>query len=220
MAVPVEAGPDHLVPGDELPFAVAHGEVEVRESLGEDARRGGIDGQMDPAVFEAPRVVVTQCGRLGLVIAVEAGEEPQLHEELEAVADPEDELAVPDEAGHLIVEFLLRAGDGGVADPVGPGLGGAEVVAVEKAAGKVEEIIVVEELFPGEEFADVDDVHDVGAGKTAGVGHFHLAVRAVARDYDALDDLAHSVPFNPWTNSLLTAAIAARPPPFTFSFSR
>ena len=137
MTLPMEARPDVLVSGDELPFAVAHGKVEVREPSGEDAWawRAGIDGQMDPAVFEAAGIVVRQGGGLGLVIAVAAGEEPQFYEKLEAVADPEDELAIPDEAGHLIVELFLRAGDGGVADPVRPGLGGAEVVAVEKAPG-------------------------------------------------------------------------------------
>jgi len=152
---------------------------------------------MDPAVFETAGIVVRQGGGLGLVIAVAAREEPQLHEELEAVADPQDELAVPDEAGHLIVELFLRAGDSGVTDPVRPGFGGAEVVAIKKTTGKIEEIVVVEALLPGKEFADVDDVHDVGPGEAAGVGHLHLAVRAVSRDDDAFDDLAHSIPSNP-----------------------
>jgi len=80
-----------------------------------------------------------------------------------------------------------------VADPVCPGFGGAEVVAVKKAPGKIEEIVVVEALLPGKEFADVDDIHDVGPGEAAGMGHLHLAVRAVSRDDDALDDLAHTV---------------------------
>ena len=120
-------------------------------------------------------------------MAVEAREHPELDEELEAVADAEDELSLADEAGELGEEPLVRAGDAGVEDPVGPGLGRPQVVAVEEAAGQVQEVVVVEPFRPAEEFADVDDVHLIEARKPAGVGHLHFAVRAVSRGDDRPD---------------------------------
>ena len=152
----------------------------------------GVDAEIDPAVLEPPRVVEGQRHGLPVVEAVQAGEHPELDEELEAVADAEDQLSRGDEPGELIEEPFPASGDGRMEDPVRAGLGGAEVVAVEKSAGQIQEVVIVEPLRPAEQLADVDDIDLVEAGEAAGVGHFHLAVRAVSRDDDRTDFLRHS----------------------------
>ena len=186
----MEALQNRLVLGDEFPFAVADGQVEASEPPGEDAGGGGIDPEIDPAVLEAARIVEGQGDGLPVVMAVEARQHPELDEELKAVADAEDQFPLADEAGELVEEPLFPPGDGGVQDPVGPRLGRSQVVAVEKAAGQVQEMVVVELLFAAEEFADVDDIHLVEAGEPAGMGHLHFAVRAVSRGDDRSDVFA------------------------------
>lgn len=176
---------------DELPFAVADGQVEAPKPPRENAGGVGIDAEINPAVLEPPRVVEDQRNGLPVIRAVQAGEHPQLDEKLEAVADAEDQLSRRDEPGELIVQPLPASGDGRMENPVRAGLGRAEVVAVQKSAGQVQEVIVVKPLGSAEELADMDDIDFVEAGEAAGVGHLHLAVRPVSRDHDRTDFLRH-----------------------------
>ena len=52
---------------------------------------------MDPAVLEPSRVVEGERDGLPVVMPVEAGEHPELDQELEAVADAEDQFSRRDE---------------------------------------------------------------------------------------------------------------------------
>src|SRR6185369_17138589 len=151
---------------------------------------GRIDLEVGPAILEVAEVVVGKRHRLGQVIPVKTGQHAHLYHQLEAVADPQDQLAVLNETGELLHQFFTRAGHGGVFQPVGLGLGAPQVVAIQKSAGQVEEMEVVQPDLAGEDLGDVGDDRLVEAPQAAGVGRLHLAVGAVA-GYDDCACLYH-----------------------------
>ncbi len=74
---------------------------------------------------------------------------------------------------------------------VGAGLGAAEVVAIEKAAGKMQEMIIIERDPSRQQLGDMNDIVDIAAGQLAGIGDFPLAVGTVAGDDNTFYNLAH-----------------------------
>ena len=68
--------------------------------------------------------------------------------ELKAVADAEEQFSLRNEAGKLFGEFFPRRGDARVEDAIGSGLGRAQIIAVEKPAGEIEKVVVVQAALP------------------------------------------------------------------------
>ena len=135
--------------------------------------------------------------------AVEHGQDAELHQQLEAVADAEHELAV----GQELPEMVEQGGAFGVPE-VAPahagGLGRAEIVAVEEASGEDQEVVVVKTRLGG---GDVGEVHDVGlvrAGLAGGVGGFDVRIGAVAGDDERVDSAhaEHSFEERKWSATL------------------
>ena len=56
----------------------------------------------------------------------------------------------------------------------------AHLVAIQTAAGQVEEMEVIQPDLAGQDLGYVGDDHIIKASQTAGVGRLHLAVGAVA----------------------------------------
>ncbi len=145
--------------------------------------RGGF--YFDPAVFKFTLGVVGKGGGVPVVggeLGHGAREESGLDEDLEAVADAEDELAVVDE--------LSEGGFEVVNELVGEDFTGGDVVAVGEAAGKGEDLVIGEAGGVLEEGVDVEgvdgNIFSTAAGEGEGVGEFAVAVGAGgAKEEDA-----------------------------------
>ena len=72
-------------------------------------------------------------------------------------------------------------------NPVGSRHGGTEIVAIKKPARQIQKMIIVEAFLTVEEFAQVNDIHHIGPGQTAGIGHFCFTVGTVSGDDDGFD---------------------------------
>jgi hypothetical protein len=187
----VQPRQNRFVPGYQFPLPVADGKINPSQAQRKHAGRSGIRFQVDPPVFKFSGIVVGQGDGLSSVAAIKTGKQPQFHHQLKPVADAQDQFPFINETQQRIVKALFRSPDSDVQQTVCVGLGGAEIVAIDKSSGQVEKMIVVEALFPAEQFADVDDVHLVRTGKTAGMGHFPFAVRPVSRDHHGSYPLQH-----------------------------
>lgn len=137
---------------DETPLAVPHGEVELLARLDEGAATILRGAQPHPAVFVSTRGVEGQ-GRANA--AVVAREQAHAHENLKAVADPEDESAALDEGAEMVAEVMVEL--------IREELAAGDVVAVTKAAGDGEELVAGEGIRRGDELLHMKQVA-VGPG--------------------------------------------------------
>ena len=107
------------------------------QRVGDPFAEVGDDGRCDPAVFESAVGVVGEGGGVPVVggeLGDGAGEKAGFDEDLEAVADAEDDFAVGDE--------LAERGAEVVDELVGEDFAGGDVVAVGEAAGEAEDLEV------------------------------------------------------------------------------
>ena len=121
---------------------------------------------------------------LSLVVALQSREKTCFRQQLEPVADADDQLSVAHEPQKLVYEIARRILYPLVFPLHGLRLSGAEVVAVEKTAGEIEEVVVVDILGPLHQRADMDDLH-VESGEAVCVGRLTLAIDAVPRENEA-----------------------------------
>src|SRR5208337_1437500 len=84
----------------------------------------------------------------------------------------------------MIPEPLSCVGNSGVTEAIGAGLGGAEIVSIQKPPGQAEEVIALQGALPGEELVDVDRIDGICASQLAGMGGLIFAVDPVARQHD------------------------------------
>jgi len=152
---------------------VGDGEVEDGGTAFREPRAlFGDAAEFDPAVFEAALGVIGEGGGVPIVggeLRHGTGEEAGFDEDLEAVADAEDEVAIVDE--------LAEGGAEVVDELVGEDFAGGDVVAVGEAAGEGEDLELLELGGVGEESVDVEGF-DGGAHEGEGVVEFAVAVGA------------------------------------------
>ncbi len=181
-----QVGKECVILGHQPTFAVAHGQVEVVESLGEDARGVGIDCEMAPTVFEAGGLVVIQGDLALVVLAVQGREQSQLHQQLKAVADAQDNAACVEE-GLQVVHQGLAGGGFSKAPAQGSRLGSPQVVAIQKAAGKDQKVEIREADTISDEVCKKGYGRFIGACQSGGVGGLHFAVGSVAGYHQGFD---------------------------------
>ena len=140
------------------------------QPLGEDAV-GGLDFEMHPGVAEVAAVVGDQGGQALAGAACQAREQPQVHQDLEAVADADDQAAGGDE--------FLEGRAQGQFQPQGQDDPGAVFVAPTEAPRHRQQVVVPEVGGVLQEFGGVDPV-GLGPGLVQGEGGLVVAVEAVA----------------------------------------
>lgn len=171
---------------DETPLAVPHGKVELLARLDKGAAAILRGAQSHPAVFVSAGCVQGQ-GRANA--AVVARQKAHADENLEAVADPEDESAALDEGAELVAEMMIEL--------IRKELAAGDVVAVAEAAGDGEELIAIEGIRRGDELLDVNEVA-IGPGALPREDSFLVAVDAgSAEDNDAGPSHAESLASTP-----------------------
>src|SRR6266568_488200 len=192
----------------EFTFTMTHRQVySLVDPAGKYAGRERINLQVGPAILKAAAVVMGQRRRLLQVLAVKSGEHPHLDHQLETVTDPEDQLAVSDKAAELVNQLFISAGDCGILQAVGLGFGAPQIVAVEKTAGHVEKMKVIQTDLAGKYLGDMGDNGLIETTEAAGMSSLHLAVGSVA-GYDDCTGRFHCFKFslNDFTISLSVCA--------------
>ena len=175
LVVGFEGGEDFRRASDESPFAVSDGQIERWAVFRNPFAEPGDWLDASPAVFEFSGGVVGQRGGVpigGVELRNRAGEQAGLDEDLEAVADADDEFAVVDE--------LLERGFEMVDELVGEYFSGGDVVAVGESAGEGEDLVLLKGGWVGEQGVDVEgiDGNVIAASKFESVSEFAVAVGA------------------------------------------
>jgi hypothetical protein len=160
-----ERFPNQVTYGYETTFTVRDGKFErFSQICGPDAA-AGVWLEADPLGHETAGGIVGQRARLSAGTREQAG----FDQDLKAIADADDRLAILDELTQGVGEVVNKL--------VGKDPAGGDVVAVAEAAGDGQELETVELLWVGEEGIEVKALGD-GAGELERVGGFQVAVGA------------------------------------------
>ena len=167
---------EHLGGREEFPFAVADRQFQMVQALSEDAV-GGLDLEMHPGIAEVAAVVGDQGGQALAGTPLQAREQPQVHQDLEAVADADDQPAGVDKLlqGRAQGQFQAQGQD----DP------GPVFIAPTEAPRHRQQVIVPEGGGVLQQFGGVDPA-GLGPGLIQGEGGLVVAVEAVAVEHQGL----------------------------------
>lgn len=167
-----------LIPGHELSFSVAdrHGQQAVfSKTCSKDARTFWIGLQLNPTVLVPGGVVMAQ-GNLPLeTLAVQSGQDSQLHQQLKTVADTKYKTAGVDE----FPQAVQQRTPGGVGK-VQPALRGClprpKIIPVKKTAGEHKKLIVAQPDFRGHDIGKMHHIRPVRSGKARGMRRFLMGI--------------------------------------------
>ena len=182
----LKAAQRFLVTGNQLAFAVAHGHGEQGQVFGKHARACRIGQQVHPAVFKPGRIVVAQRNLAFKALAAKGGQHAQLYKQLKTVADAQNQLALIQKLTQALQQGRARVVFK-VAPAHGRSLGRAEVVAVQKPAGKNQKVIVGKANLGRHQIGKMHHISLVCTSKTGRVGGFHVRICAVAGDDQCID---------------------------------
>ena len=141
---------------------------------------------MHPAVFVTGGVVVAQGDLAFEAVVVQGGQHAQLDQQLEAVADAQDQFAVVDEFGQRLEQGGARAVLE-IAPAHAGGLGGAQVVTIQESAGEHKEVVIAQADFGGHDIGKMHDIGAVSTRETGSVGCFEMGIGAIAGDDESID---------------------------------
>ena len=141
---------------------------------------------MHPAVFEAGGIVVAQRNLPLKALTAQGGQNAQLHQQLKAVADAENQFALVKKGAQALQQGRAR-----VVLEIAPAhrrrLGRAQVVAIQKPAGENEKMVVGKANLGRHQIGKMHHVGLVGSGQTGRVRGFQVRIGAVARDDQCVD---------------------------------
>src|SRR5215510_156158 len=132
-----------------------------------------MNAEMHPAVLEFARIIRGERGFLPPLYACHCWEDTKTHQDLETVADPEDQFTIAQELAQGTLQAIaqLRGQDNPRRD----------IIAKREPAGNGQDVKTLELLWLSNEVAHV---HTRGfpanGGKIKGMGGLILAVNAVA----------------------------------------
>ena len=141
---------------------------------------------MHPAVLEAGGIVVPQ-GCLALEAdAAQRGQHAQFDQQLEAVTDAEDQLALVQKFPQALQQ-RRALGVFQIAPAHGRGLGRAQIVAVQKAAGENQKMVALKAYVARHQIGEMHHVGPVGTGQAGRVRGFQMGIGTVAGDDQSID---------------------------------
>jgi hypothetical protein len=123
--------------------------------------RSWFDFQIDPSVLKPSRIIERERHLLTSVMAFQIWDEPQLHHQLEPVADSQNQFTCVNEVQELIEKPSFSSGYFCILDTVRSGFGRAQVIPIQKATWKIQEMVVIKILFPVDQLVDMNDIHDL-----------------------------------------------------------
>jgi hypothetical protein len=124
---------------------------------------------MDPLIPEVAAIVIDQSNLASHLPQLEAGKEPQIHQHLKSIADPEDKPSAIDKPDDLILHPVLETH--------GHDHPGSMVVSPGKAPAHDKDLIAVKPFLAADEAVEV---HPLGfsARNLQRIGRLDIAIQA------------------------------------------
>lgn len=157
--------------GGEPAFAMRDRQLKVAQAFRPDTRGALGFNHRPPLASKPPRVVVRQ--RRDLLSGLRERQQPQLHQHLKPVADPDHR--------HATFRRVLQRLKQAVFQSVGEDAPRSDVVAVAEPAGETDEVELADKVGLFDEFGDVDRPCR-RPGLLKGISQFSVAVRARGTD--------------------------------------
>jgi hypothetical protein len=128
------------------------------------------------------------------ISAVKGRKQAEFDQKLKAVADAENQPAVIDK-GQQLFDQRSAGFRGGIFPALSRGLGRAEVVAVQKSAGKNKKIICADYHAAFNNIGKMRYVGVVNPGQARGMGAFDFAIGAVPGDHERAYSNRHEISY-------------------------